>query len=264
MPDVVTLEVRDHVATVSLNRPDKLNALSTEVFEALAETGRRVESDPGVRAVLLRGEGRAFCSGLDLSSFATLGGGDDTGPAAIAQRIVSMQEGFTVWARMAKPVVAAVHGYALGGGLQLALAADLRVCATGTTWSVFEVTYGLVPDLGATHHLPRLVGPAVAKELTWTARKFGAEDAAAMGIVNRVVEPEALEAEATALVRDVAARPPLVVQLSKRLYDESGAASLEENMRRVAQAQATCILSEDIKEAVAAAFEKRAGTYLGR
>jgi enoyl-CoA hydratase/carnithine racemase len=264
MSDVVRLDIADRIATVSLNRPDKLNALSTDVFVGLRDAARRVESDPDVRAVLLRGEGRAFCSGLDLSSFTTMGaGGDRGGPAAIAQRIIEMQEGFTAWSRMAKPVVAAVHGYALGGGIQLALAADIRLCAEGTVLSVFEITYGLVPDLGGTHHLARVAGPAIAKELTWTGRRFSAEEAAEWGIVNRVVPAEALEKEARELVAELASKPPIPVALTKELIDAGHQASLEENMRRAAHAQAVCILSDDIREAVQAAFEKRPGSYSG-
>lgn len=267
MPEVVRTEMDGAVAVVTLNRPDKLNAMNREVFEALRETGLALETDASVRAVLLRGEGRAFSSGLDLASFADgglAGGGDGIGPTGVTEAIGRTQEGFVVWPRMLKPVVAAVHGYAMGAGIQLALAADIRLCAEGTTLSVFESTYGLVPDLGGTHHLVRLVGPAVAKELTWTARKFSAEDALEMGIVNRVVPADRLQDEALALARDLAARPPLAVQLGKQLLNDAHELTLEENMRRVAHAQSICLLSEDLQEAVAAAFEKRQGEFKGR
>ncbi len=266
MSEVVRTEMDGAVAVVTLNRPDKLNAMSREVFEALRDTGLRIETDASVRAVLLRGEGRAFSSGLDLSSFAGggLAGGDGIGPTGVTEAIGRTQEGFVVWPRMLKPVVAAVHGFALGAGIQLALAADIRLCAEGTTLSVFESTYGLVPDLGGTHHLVRLVGPAVAKELTWTARKFTAEEAFEMGIVNRVVPAARLQDEALALAQDLASRPPLAVQLGKQLLNDAHELTLEENMRRVAHAQSICLRSEDLQEAVAAAFEKRQGEFKGR
>jgi enoyl-CoA hydratase/carnithine racemase len=261
MSDVVRVEVADRVATVSLNRPDKLNAMSTEVFEALLEAGRRVEADDDVRAVLLRGEGRAFSSGLDTSSFSTIGG--DGGPAAFSRTIPRIQESFNVWARMRKPVVAAVQGYAFGAGLQLALAADLRLATADSMWSVYEITYGLVPDLGATQRLPRLVGTGRAKELIWTARKFSGEEAEAWGIVNRVVEAGSLDKEADDLARDLASRPPLAVAFAKELVDLAGTVSAEEGMTREGHAQLVCIFSNDTREAVAAAFEKRPGTYTG-
>lgn len=266
MSEVVQLETSEGVATVTLNRPDKLNAMSPEVFDGLREVGLAVEADDAVRAVLLRGEGRAFSSGLDISSFGTLGGGDGDGEATAARILPGIpraQEGFNVWARMPKPVVAAVQGYAFGAGLQLALAADIRVAAEGTRWSVFEITYGLVPDLGATQRLPRLCGVGRAKELIWTARKFTSSEAERWGIVNRVVPPDALETESGDLVRDLASRPPVPIGLSKGLVDRAGTVTAEEGMRGEASAQAICLSSRDFREAVAAAFEERAGDFAG-
>jgi enoyl-CoA hydratase/carnithine racemase len=264
MSEVVRVEKDGHVAVVTLNRPDKLNAVSTEVFTGLHEAGKQVEADPEVRAVVLRGEGRAFCSGLDLQSIGAIGSGGATqgnGDTPVVTR--DPQGGFRIWATMAKPVVAAVQGYALGAGLQLALAADIRVAAEGAVWSVFEVTYGLVPDLGGTQILPQLVGPSRAKELIWTARRFSSEEAEAWGIVNKVVSADALQDEAMAVARDLASRPPLPIAFSKELVALSGRVPLEEGMRREIEAQMKCIASNDCKEAVAAAFEKREGSFTG-
>lgn len=267
MSEVVRLETSGGVATVTLNRPDKLNAMSPDVFEGLREAGLAVEADDDVRAVLLRGEGRAFSSGLDVSSFGSLGGGGggdgEATAAGILPGIPRAQEGFNVWARMPKPVVAAVQGYAFGAGLQLALAADIRVAAEGTRWSVFEITYGLVPDLGATQRLPRLCGVGRAKELIWTARKFTSEEAERWGIVNRVVPADALGEESGELVRDLASRPPVPIGLSKGLVDRAGTVTAEEGMRGEASAQAICLASRDFREAVAAAFEERPGDFAG-
>ena len=262
MSEVVRVEVADRVATVSLNRPDKLNAVSPAVFDGLAEAGKQVAADPEVRAVLLRGEGRSFCSGLDLSSLQALGGGPSDGGNGNAPAR-DPQAGWRVWQEMDKPVVAAVQGYALGAGFQLALAADIRFAAEGATMSVFEITYGLVPDLGGTQLLPLIVGPAVAKELIWTARRFSAEEALHMGIVNRIVPAEALEDEARAFAADLASRPPLPIGFTKRLVEQAGSVPLAEGMRGEITAQMKCIQSADMKEAVAAAFEKRPGTYTG-
>lgn len=263
MSEVVRVEVADRVATVTLDRPDKLNAVSPAVFDGLHEAGRRVEVDDEVRAVLIRGEGRAFCSGLDLASLQAFGAGEvgETGDGQAATR--DPQAGWRIWQAMSKPVVAAVQGYALGAGFQLALAADIRFAAEDAVMSVFEITYGLVPDLGATQFLPPIVGPAKAKELIWTAARLSARDALALGIVNRVVPVERLLDEARAFALDLASRPPMPIAFTKQIVNESPRLSLEEGMRREIEAQAKCITSSDMKEAVAAAFEKRQGTYTG-
>jgi enoyl-CoA hydratase/carnithine racemase len=217
--------------------------------------------------VLLRGEGRAFCSGLDLTSLQAFGSGSsaersgngdradvDPGPA---------QGGFAIWQQMSKPVVAAVQGYALGAGFQLALAADIRIAAEDAVMSVFEITYGLVPDLGGTQLLPRIVGPARAKELIWTAQRIPAAQALEWGIVNHVVPVAELETRARELVTDLASRPPLPIGFSKALVDKAGRVPLEEGMRGEIEAQIKCITSNDMREAVAAAFEKRTGSFTG-
>jgi enoyl-CoA hydratase/carnithine racemase len=264
MSEVVRVEIAgDGVATVSLNRPDKLNAVSPAVFDGLAEAGRQVQADDTVRAVLLRGEGRAFCSGLDLSSLQGLGSGEapsGDGNGQVPAR--DPQEGWRIWQTMDKPVVAAVQGYALGAGFQLALAADIRFAGEDAVMSVFEITYGLVPDLGGTQFLPPLVGPAKAKELIWTAKRIKADEALALGIVNQVVPNAELEATARAFAADLASRPPLPIRFTKAILGRSHE-SLEAGMRAEIEAQITCIRSNDMKEAVAAAFEKRAGSFTG-
>lgn len=264
MSEVVKVDRDGRVAVVSLNRPEKLNACSPEVFAGLAEAGREVEGDPEVRAVVLRGEGRAFCSGLDTAALQGFGqgnvptadGGSDGSPQ-IGTR------GFVIWHTMSKPVVAAVQGYALGAGFQLALAADIRFCADDAVMSVFEITYGLVPDLGGTQLLPRLVGPARAKELIWTARRINADEALQMGIANRVVARDALEKEAMTFAADLASRPPLPIGFAKELVSVAGRVPFEEGHAKELEAQMTCLRSNDMREAVAAAFEKREGTYTG-
>jgi enoyl-CoA hydratase/carnithine racemase len=262
--EVVRVDVRDRVATVSLNRPDKLNAVSPEVFDALYDAGKQVEADDDVRAVLVRGEGRAFCSGLDLASLQSFGQGN----VRVSDRpqgdgAPGPQAGFAIWQTMSKPVVAAVHGYALGAGFQLALACDIRFAAEDAVMSVFEITYGLVPDLGGTQLLPRIVGPARAKELIWTAQRFSAADAEKWGIVNHVVANDKLADDARAFALDLASRPPLPIGFSKALVNKAGRIDLEEGLRGEIEAQIKCITSNDMREAVAAAFEKRAGTYTG-
>jgi enoyl-CoA hydratase/carnithine racemase len=204
-----------------------------------------------------------------MSSAEPRSGGDGNGQAATrsGESRSSIpgdpQAGWRAWQEMDKPVVAAVQGYALGAGFQLALAADIRFAAEDAVMSVFEITYGLVPDLGGTQFLPPIVGPAKAKELIWTAKRLGAEEALALGIVNRVVPNDQLESEARAFAADLASRPPLPIAFSKKIVNESARTSLEEGMRQEITAQMTCISSSDMREAVSAAFEKRQGSYTG-
>ncbi len=271
MSDVVVVEVEDRVATVTLNRPDKLNAVSPAVFDGLYEAGQQVSEDDNVRAVILRGEGRAFCAGLDLQSLQGLGQAgqrsDDEAPASGGgserPNGNTVQAGFAIWHTMRKPVIAAVQGYALGAGFQLALSADIRIAAEGAQMSVFEITYGLVPDLGGTYLLPRLVGPSRALELIWTAHRISTEEASQWGIVSKVVPPGKLDEEARALAADLASRPPLPIAFAKELVDRAWQIDIEEANRGEIAAQIRCIQSNDMREAVAAAFEKRPGSYTG-
>ena len=264
MSDVVLVDIKDRVATVTLNRPDKLNAVSPAVFAGLYEAGKQVAADDNVRAVLIRGEGRAFCSGLDLASLQAFGSGNaGNGDSDRNVDGSQAQGGFAIWQQMSKPVVAAVQGYALGAGFQLALAADIRIAAEDAVMSVFEITYGLVPDLGGTQLLPPIVGPAKAKELIWTAKRISATEAEGLGIVNRVVPRDQLDDEARAFAADLASRPPMPIGFSKKLVNDSSRMTLEEGMRGEIEAQVKCITSNDMREAVAAAFEKRQGTYSG-
>ena len=263
MSEVVRVEIADRVATVTLNRPDKLNAVSPAVFQGLADAGEAVAGDDEVRAVLIVGEGRAFCAGLDLASLQAFGSGEQSGGGNGQATTRDPQAGWRVWQTMNKPVVAAVQGYALGAGFQLALAADIRFAAEDAVMSVFEITYGLVPDLGGTQFLPPIVGPAVAKELIWTAKRLSAQEALSLRIVNRVVPNDRLLDEACAFATDLASRPPMPIAFTKQIVNESARLSLEEGMRKEIEAQVQCITSNDMKEAVAAAFEKRQGTYTG-
>ncbi|HVL80425.1 MAG TPA: enoyl-CoA hydratase-related protein [Actinomycetota bacterium] len=260
MTEVVRLDVRGRVATVTLNRPDRLNAMTPEVFAALGRAGERIGADREVRAVLIEGEGRAFSSGLDLTSFGSFNGAS---APQVAAAVAVAQSGFRVWSRIPQPVVAAVHGYALGAGFQLALAADLVVASTDAVFGMLEINYGLVPDLGGTHRLPARIGPARAKELIWTGRRIDASIAEAWGIVNRLVEPAELAGAARELVADLASRPPVPVAHAKRLVDAAARADVQTAMDGEAAAQVECLMSKDMLEAVGAAFEKRAGEYHG-
>jgi enoyl-CoA hydratase/carnithine racemase len=215
----VRIEVDDHVAVVTLSRPDKHNALDAAMFEGILGAAAEVAATPGVRAVVLHGEGKSFCSGLDVASFFSgpvpidaLTGGRE-GRSNVAQRAC------TDWIDLPVPVIAAVHGNCFGGGLQIALGADVRVAAPDAKLSVMEARWGLVPDMGITHTLTRLVALDVAKELTFTARRVSGEEAAALGLVTRVADDPL--AAARELAAEIAAKSPDAVRAAKRLYEEA-------------------------------------------
>ena len=259
MSDRVVVTTKDGVADVCLARPDKLNALDGAMFEALIDTGRRLGEDPSLRAVVLSGEGRAFCAGLDFPSFQ--GGASavnlferaDESPANVAQRAA------WIWTELPVPVIAAVHGYAFGGGLQIALGADIRILAPDAELSVMEIKWGLVPDMAGTQLLRRLVRLDVAKELTYTGRRVSANEALELGLATRVTASP--HTEAMAIAAEIASKSPDAVRAGKRLLDASGTVSVEEGLLLEEEAQRGLLGSPNQIEAVKANFEKRAPSF---
>jgi enoyl-CoA hydratase/carnithine racemase len=268
------------VGWLRLNRPDRLNAMTIEMWEELAKLGESLGDDASLRCLVVMGEGRAFSSGIDVEYLLSGGGGGlfaeaGKGSGALADspssalgiedklvsRIGALQEAYTWLADAPYPTIAAIRGYALGGGLQLALACDLRIATRGTKLALPEHKYGLLPDLGGTYWLPRIVGPAKAKELIFTAETIDAEEALRIGLVNRVVEEAELETAAAALAERIAGQPPIAVRGSKRAVDKACHQSLGEGLREAAVGQAECIRSADFLEAVQSNLEKRPAVY---
>ena len=251
----VTVTVADGIADVRLNRPDKRNALDPAMFAALVSAGERLKTMPGLRVVVLSGEGPDFCAGLDFAVFQ--GMLDGAGPPALAELPPSdgpakavAQRAVYVWAEQPVPVIAAIRGNALGGGLQIALGADIRIVAPDARLAVFEVAWGIIPDMTGTQLLPELVGRDVAKELTFTAR---------IGLATRA-DPDPVAA-ALALAREIAARSPHAVRAAKRLLDLAGRADLATGLAREQEEISALIGSPNQAEAVAARFEKRAPQF---
>ena len=243
-PRRVTVVVDNGVADVRLNRPDKLNALDAPMFQALAETGSGLASESSLRAVVLSGEGRGFCAGLDLGSLGALAaGGADGGPKLLerpAGRIATTaQLAAHVWSELPVPVIAAVHGVTFGGGLQIALAADIRLVTPDARLSVMEIKWGLIPDMTGSQTLRRLVRLDVAKDLTFTGRIVSGREAVEIGLATRVSDDP--RAEALAMARDIANRSPDAIRAGKRLLDESALVDLETGLRLEAELQAKLI-----------------------
>ncbi len=253
----VRVDVADHVATVTLTRPEKHNALDLPMFEAIIEAAERLASEPGVRAVVLHGEGPSFCSGLDLPSVMAAGldvlvdrvRGDGGGSPNFVQR-----PGYE-WIRLPVPVIAAIHGNCLGGGLQIALGADIRFAAPDARLSLMEIKWGLVPDMSITRTLPRLVGIDVAKELTYTGRVISGREAHALGLVTHVAEDPL--AAAQALATEIAGRSPDALRAAKRLLEESWNAPPEQTLALEAELQVGLIGSPNQLEAVRAGMTKQ-------
>jgi enoyl-CoA hydratase/carnithine racemase len=210
----------DGVATVTMVRSGKHNALDQAMFEGLIAAAEQVAANPSIRAVVLHGEGKSFCSGLDIASFMSGQGGtgvllvrDDDRLANVAQRVAYD------WSLVPAPVIAAIHGNCFGGGLQIALGADIRIAAPDAKLCVLEIKWGLVPDMGITQTLPRLVPIDVAKELTFTGRTVSGTEASALGLVTRVADDPL--AAAHELAAEIAKKSPDAVRAAKRLYDET-------------------------------------------
>ncbi len=255
-PERVRVEIDDHVATVTLARPEKHNALDRRMFDAIVEAAEHVAGQPSVRAVVLHGEGPSFCSGLDVSSgFSTedgVGGADEALLGEVPNRF---QRVAYDWVVLPVPVIAAIHGNCLGGGLQIALGADIRIATPDARLSVMEVRWGLVPDMSITQTLPRLVGSDVAKELTFTARTFSGEEALRMGVVTRL-SSEPLRA-ARELAHEIANRSPDAVRGAKRLFDRSWNATVHEGLALEAETQRQLIGSPNQIAAVTAGLTKQ-------
>jgi enoyl-CoA hydratase/carnithine racemase len=274
MSDRVTWTLTDGVADVRMNRPDKMNALDSSMFQGLVDVGTQLAHDKRVRAVVLSGEGRAFCAGLDFGSFQSMAGGP-TGPTDAqapatnsATNLGETQDGrithfaqqaVWAWQEIPAPVIAAVHGVALGGGCQLALGADIRYCTADAKFSILEIRWGLIPDMTGTYTLTKLVGLDVAKELTFTGRMVLGEEAVRLGMATRVCADPLAEALTTA--REIASKSPHATRAAKRLFnlspDSDPATQFAAERREIAQ----LVGSPNQVESIMAYFEKREATF---
>ena len=267
--DRVSITLSEGIADVRLNRPDKRNALDNEMFLALARAGERLKTEKGLRVVVLSGEGSSFCAGLDFGSFQQMAGGGRDGAAQAEGSPGTMAEGRIthlgqqvawVWQEVPVPVIAAVHGHALGGGIQIALGADIRIVHPDTQMSVREVHWGLVPDMTGTLALASLVRPDVAKELVFTARVFSGREALDLGLATRVSATPL--ADAMAMAAEIAGRSPDAVRGAKalinRLANHDAAAQFAEERRIIG----SLIGRPNQVEAVMSNFEKRAARFV--
>jgi enoyl-CoA hydratase/carnithine racemase len=259
--DRLRIEVSDHVAIVTLTRAERHNALDVPMFEAIIAAAERLRTEPGVRAVVLRGDGPSFCSGLDVISIMAAQSGLDGLLGPLNGEVPNwFQRAAYDWIRVPVPVIAALHGNCLGGGLQIALAADIRFAAPDARLSVMEIKWGLIPDMSITRTLPRLVSVDVAKELTYTGRVISGSEAGELGIVTHVVDDPL--AAARALAAEIAAKSPDAVRGAKRLFDEGWTGSAEETLSLEASIQMRLIGSPNQLAAVSAGVRKQPAEFV--
>ena len=255
--------VEERIATLTLNRPERLNALGDTLREDLYDAVATAAADPDVGVLVITGAGRGFCSGGDVKAMSERAEGGEAPPAnerwaPLRDRVIlAMHE-------CSKPVIAAVNGAAAGAGMNLALACDLRIASTAAKFSQAFVKRGLTPDWGGSWFLPRIVGTAKACELIFTGETIDAPEALRLGIVNAVVAPEALMAETYALARKIAAGPAVAIALAKRAIHHNQDADLRAGLEFETFAQGICRTTEDSKEGVRAFMEKRAPQFRGR
>ncbi|MGY3446817.1 crotonase/enoyl-CoA hydratase family protein [Bradyrhizobium sp. USDA 4473] len=266
MEDRVSISISDGIADVRLVRADKMNALDAAMFEALVAATDRLSKEKGVRVVVLSGEGRAFCAGLDMGRFAAMKDGGNGVPGGANRDLTirthgkanAPQQAVWGWRQLPVPVIAAVHGVAFGGGFQLALGADMRFLSPDARMSIMEIKWGLVPDMAGTPILASLVRDDILRELTYTGRIFSAQEAQSYGLATRVCDDP--RAAAFEVAREIAGKSPDAIRAAKRMLNnlsvDPAAALLAESVE-----QQKLLGSPNQTESVRANLEKRAPKF---
>ena len=261
MGSTVSVEIDAHVAHVTLNRPDKMNAVSLEMFAELGEVGDRIAADPSVRVVVLSGAGENFCAGIDTAIFEAEAGGIDA--AAMAPRSPSpanvFQRAAYVWREVPVPVLCSIHGVAFGAGMQIALGADIRYAAPDASLSIMEAKWGIIPDMAISATARNVVPLDRIKELAFTARVVNAEEALRLGLITQVHKEPLTAARATA--DEIAGNSPSAVRAIKQLFGAASNAPDSETLALEARLQMGLLGSDNQREAVLANIEKRAPNF---
>ena len=265
----VLYDVADSIATITLNRPERLNALSADLTSGLAEYLDRAWKDDGVRVVVLTGAGRGFCSGMDLSAGRTIverNESSDRAPSIADRRhnLRSIQSVGRAVLRLDKPYLAAVNGAAAGAGMDLASMADIRIAARDAKFTQAYSRNAIIPGNGGCYFLPRILGMAKALELLWTSRTFSAQEALDIGYVSRVVDTDALAEETRNFARELADGPPVAIQYMKKLAYKSQAVDLDTALEMAQWLQTIAASTEDAREGPLAFREKRPPRFTGR
>lgn len=269
MTSKVQVEIKAPVATITLSKPERLNALDFEMWEDIHEAAEAVDRAAEVRVAVLTGAGDAFCAGLDVKAGSTLQSlGVDDSPARalplIRRHLAHLQECFSRLESCRVPVIAAIQRVCIGGGMELALCCDIRIAAEGTVFSIPEAQIGIVPDMGGTQRLPRTIGVGKAKELIYSARRIDAAEALRIGLVNAVYPASELQARVAELAEEIAANAPLAVQAAKQSINGTYWRDRDAWLAWEADLAAGVLLSEDRKAGMRAAAERKRADYQGR
>lgn len=265
--ETIRVELAGHVATVTLNRPERANAMEEKMWQEMRSAMQWADATPQVRCVILRGAGRHFTSGIDLAMLASLGpriADDDEARAREKLRrvILDLQDCLSSIERCRKPVLAAIHGACIGGGIDMITACDMRYCAADARFSVREIDVGMTADVGTLQRLPRLVGEGIARELAYTGRSFDAAEAVAMRLVNRAFDSaEALQAGVREIAAVIAAKSPLAIRGCKEMITYARDHPVADGLNYIATWNAAMLLSKDLVEAGRAMAEKRAPKF---
>ncbi|MBA4602224.1 enoyl-CoA hydratase/isomerase family protein [Thermoactinomyces sp. AMNI-1] len=253
---MLIIEKKDHVVKISLNRPKKMNALNTEIIRKLADTLEELDRDSHVRAIVLTGNEKAFAAGADINELAA------TKPVEFV-----LKQFFRDWERIrtiSKPLIAAVNGYALGGGNELAMCCDMIIASETAKFGQPEILLGVIPGAGGTQRLTKAIGRAKAMEMVLTGKTFSAAEALAWGLINRVTAPDEVENEALKLAHEIAAKPPVAVRLAKQAINKAQELPLDHGLNFEQNAFYLLFSSEDQQEGMQAFLEKRTPRFRGK
>ena len=264
--EIFTVEQKNDIAWLTFNRPEKRNAMDFDFFKELTVHFKRFTSDASTRVVVIKAAGKSFTAGTDLAAaMSILGGGAADDRELLLRNIRELQEGIQAIEDCTKPVIAAIHGHCIGGGVDLICACDIRLAEQSTRFSIRETRMGIIADLGTLQRLPRIIGDGRCRELALTGRDFDAPEAYALGLLSRVCDGRThLYNEAEELARQVANNPPLTTQGVKDVLNYSRDISVDSGLRYTAQKNATVLYSEDFIEAITAFKEKRKPQFRGK
>ena len=264
-----TLEVslENHIASVRLNRPDKANAMSATMWQEIRQAFQWVDTTPEARVAVLQGEGKLFTAGIDLQMMMGLGPQiqndcDGRTREALRRVILDLQDTLTSLERCRKPVLAAIHGGCIGGGIDLVTCADMRYASSDAYFTIKEIDIGMTADVGTLQRLPKLVGEGIVRELAYTGRKFDAQEAKDIGLVNRVFESrEALYAGVREIAATIAAKSPLSIRGTKEMITYARDHSVADSLNYIATWNAAMLMSQDLTEAMMSNTAKKAPSF---
>lgn len=264
--ETLDVAVHDNVATVTLNRPKQLNAMNGAMFREIGEAFRWIDSETDARAVVLSANGKHFTAGLDLKESGAVMGAHEGDPARVREKlrrhILHLQDCFTALEECRAPVIAAIHGACLGGGIDLVSACDIRVCSADTWFSIQEINVAIVADVGTLQRAPYLLPNGILRELAYTGRKFEAAEASKYGFVNYVTESreQAIET-ATEIALEIASKSPLAVAGTKAILNHSRDHTIDDGLDYVATWNSGQLLGEDLMKAATAALTRETVSF---